>query len=74
MGHTGIVEHGLQLFLAHILVIPDFIVVGSDGDVCGQEENVVHWIVESRVSQSSDVEYEEAEPSCSPHIPLEGAR
>lgn len=72
---TGVVEHGLQFFLAHISVISNFVLIGVDGDVCGQEENVVHCIVETRVSQGSGItEHEEAAPSCSPHIPLEGAR
>ena len=39
---TRILEHRLQLSLVHVLVVPDLVNVGRDGNVRRQEENVVN--------------------------------
>jgi len=39
---TGVIKHGLKFRLAHVLVIPNFVQVGSDIDVGSEEQNVVN--------------------------------
>ena len=73
VGQTGCIEHGLKFSLVHIFMVSDLIGIGSDGDIGSQEEDVVDCIrfaISSvhRLPQSRDL------PSCSPHIPSEGAR
>ena len=44
---TGVFEHSLKLFLAHVFVIPDFIGVRGHGNIRREEQNVIDWIRES---------------------------
>ena len=69
---TGVVKHGLKLLLAHILVIPDLIKVRGDVDVSSKEQNVVNWVETS--TERTRKKFIASTPSCSPHVPFEGAR
>lgn len=54
---TGIFEHSLKLFLAHVLVVPNLIQVRGYANICGKEQDVVDWVGMISMAHIGEVYY-----------------